>query len=261
MESSLTSEDNFVVPVPYNLVYFPTYFQNLIYPISQIPINSFVSVEEKKRKYQRTWDKHHIELLYSLTREFSLNTQKAIETLKETDLFSIANQLNRSPCQCLNKLREILATGTLKPGTWSEHEDKYIIEGIQANKKWGLIAKEINNRQHKCLKVRTGKQCKERWNNHLDPNVNKGPWSSEEDLRLLELYREFGNKWSKISQSINTRTENSIKNRLKSLINMKKQELSSIECSTVTIEGLISEMKNDKVSLNNTHKVSDEFQN
>ena len=30
---------------------------------------------------------------------------------------------------------------------------------------------------------RTGKQCGEEWHNHLDPHINKSPWTdSEEDI-------------------------------------------------------------------------------
>ncbi|CAG9316962.1 unnamed protein product [Blepharisma stoltei] len=258
MEGEYKGEENITLSVPCNYIYFPTYFQNLIIPIPQI---SSPALEENKKKYQRTWDKRHIEFLYQLSYEFSRNFHKPIEDLKETDLYQIAAQLNRSPSQCLNKLREIIATGTLRPGTWSDPEDAIINECVKKNKKWGFTAKEINLRVHKGMKVRTGKQCKERWNNHLDPNVNKGPWSNEEDLKLLELYKAFGNKWSKISQALKTRTENSIKNRLKSLINVKKQELASLEGSNITIEELIADRKiqdsMEKISSNFAKDIQD----
>ncbi|CAG9313613.1 unnamed protein product [Blepharisma stoltei] len=258
MEGENNPEESLISPVPCNYIYFPTFFQSLVVPVTQAP---FPPVEENKKKYQRTWDKRHIELLYQLSHEFSQNSHKAIEDLKETDLYHIATQLNRSPAHCLSKLREIIATGTLRPGAWSAPEDEIINESVRKNKKWGFIAKEINLRVHKGLKVRTGKQCKERWNNHLDPNVNKGPWSNEEDLQLLELYKAYGNKWSKISQILKTRTENSIKNRLKSLINVKKQELSSLENSNVTIEELIDERKNREVVKKNLSISAGDIQN
>jgi len=33
--------------------------------------------------------------------------------------------------------------------------------------------------------IRHGKQCRERWNNHLDPSLKKSEWSTEEDVILL----------------------------------------------------------------------------
>lgn len=38
-------------------------------------------------------------------------------------------------------------------------------------------------------------------------------WSSEEDLKLLELYTEYGRRWKRISYSLVGRSENAIKNR------------------------------------------------
>jgi hypothetical protein len=40
-----------------------------------------------------------------------------------------------------------------------------------------------------------GKQCRERWFNHLDPAVRKGDWTVEEDRLIWEKQQEIGNKW------------------------------------------------------------------
>lgn len=39
---------------------------------------------------------------------------------------------------------------------------------------------------------RTGKQCRERWQNHLRPNIKKGDWSKEEEEMIQILYETFG---------------------------------------------------------------------
>jgi hypothetical protein len=39
----------------------------------------------------------------------------------------------------------------------------------------------------KFLPGRLGKQARERWYNHLDPNLKKSEWSPEEDKMLIEL--------------------------------------------------------------------------
>ena len=46
---------------------------------------------------------------------------------------------------------------------------------------------------------RTGKQCRERWFNHLDPQLKKEPWSEDEDRALLEAQSRLGNSWTKIA--------------------------------------------------------------
>ena len=40
--------------------------------------------------------------------------------------------------------------------------------------KWSLIADKLQELFQNKTK-RTGKQCRTRWLNHLDPNINKGP--------------------------------------------------------------------------------------
>jgi hypothetical protein len=46
-------------------------------------------------------------------------------------------------------------------------------------RRWGLIGSKLNGR--------TGKQCRERWHNQLDPNINKNEWTEEEEQRLLDV--------------------------------------------------------------------------
>ena len=34
---------------------------------------------------------------------------------------------------------------------------------------------------------RIGKQCRERWHNNLDPNINRKAWTEDEDRAILEV--------------------------------------------------------------------------
>lgn len=61
---------------------------------------------------------------------------------------------------------------------------------------------------------RTSKQCKEHYSYHLDPNIRKGHWTTEEDVKLIKLHLAEGKKWQRIASMMNGRTENSVKNRI-----------------------------------------------
>jgi len=60
---------------------------------------------------------------------------------------------------------------------------------------------------------RTGKQCRERYINHLDPDIKKTAWSPEEDDVIRDLFPEVGTKWSQYMASLPGRSDNAIKNR------------------------------------------------
>jgi len=47
---------------------------------------------------------------------------------------------------------------------------------------------------------RSGKQCRERWVNHLQPDIRKEVWTTEEEELLVHAHSTFGNRWSAIAK-------------------------------------------------------------
>ena len=88
---------------------------------------------------------------------------------------------------------------------WSADEDVKIVAlvGEHGTRAWSVIAAQ--------LPTRTGKQCRERWHNQLDPNITKTDWSAAEDEALLASHRRFGNKWAEIAKRLPDRTDNDVR--------------------------------------------------
>lgn len=101
---------------------------------------------------------------------------------------------------------------------WTSEEDEILLRLIEkfGPAKWSAIASFIQGRQ--------GKQCRERWHNHLNPNILKSSWGDDEEWKLFLLHKLYGNKWAILAQMINGRTDNTIKNHWNSIMRRKTKQ-------------------------------------
>uniref|UniRef100_A0A453FWL6 Uncharacterized protein n=1 Tax=Aegilops tauschii subsp. strangulata TaxID=200361 RepID=A0A453FWL6_AEGTS len=100
---------------------------------------------------------------------------------------------DRTEVQCLHRWQKVLNPELIK-GPWTQEEDDKIIDLVKkyGPTKWSVIARSLPGR--------IGKQCRERWHNHLNPDIRKDAWTAEEEQALINAHREYGNKWAEIAK-------------------------------------------------------------
>jgi hypothetical protein len=90
---------------------------------------------------------------------------------------------------------------------WTLQEDLRLLAAVNrvGHSNWRIVSEAMCGR--------TGKQCRERWLNHLSPFVNHETWTPQEDLILMQSQNVSGNSWASIAQLLPGRSASNVKNR------------------------------------------------
>ena len=116
------------------------------------------------------------------TKEEDIKLKQLVEEYEEKWELISQHFPDRSDYQCQQRWTKVVNPHLIK-GPWTKEEDDKVVELVNkyGTKRWTLIAS--------FLKGRIGKQCGERWHNHLDPNIRKSAWTESEDRIIYQVWR------------------------------------------------------------------------
>jgi len=187
-----------------------------------------------KFKLINNWTKQEDILLLDKAKKFPKKNWKII-----SEFFP-----GKSAIQCSSRFRRIQPG--LSKGNWTKDEDEKLLKSYRKNgMNWKLIANEI--------KIRNGKQIRDRFLNSLNPYLNKEKFSIKEDKKLIFFYKKYGPSWVKISRFFRGRSGDMLKNRFYSFIKNCKNEF-KISLKLVKRK-MLNEEKKTKIFSTNTDDI------
>ncbi|EOA86197.1 uncharacterized protein SETTUDRAFT_110184 [Exserohilum turcica Et28A] len=155
---------------------------------------------------------------WSLSEDQKLREGVEAQQGEVKDWCIIAESLpGRTNKDCRKRWHNSVAGG-LKKGQWSKSEDELLSRGIEEyGQKWTMVAS--------CVGTRSADQCAKRWQQSLDPSLDRSTWRDDDDTTLIEAVQRLGRHWKDIQREhFPERSKNDIKNRYTVIVRRYKNQ-------------------------------------
>ncbi|KAL3457088.1 hypothetical protein BJX64DRAFT_25773 [Aspergillus heterothallicus] len=153
---------------------------------------------------RRRWTPSEDALLWEL---FQIQEKAPTGKSQKINWNEIARQIpGRSNKDCRKRYYNRF-TGGLRKGSWTQDEDDRLFQLVERyHHRWAAIAQK--------METRNADQCSKRWHHCLNPELERSPWSDEENTLLLSAVGVHGSSWKEIQRfHFPTRSANNIKNQ------------------------------------------------
>lgn len=170
--------------------------ETTILPQSTMDLNSVGTFYSSSMSSMSSFDQSHV---FPLFDDENLVHIDSFSTFEESSFINMEVDSKISRARVRPKNPNARTTGV----PWTAEEDQNLLEIVEAFKKsgrkfvWTDIAKNCRNRN--------GKQCRERYINHLSSTINVSEWTPQEDAIILTCFFRTGKSWSKIADYLNGR--------------------------------------------------------
>ncbi|XP_043273213.1 snRNA-activating protein complex subunit 4 [Venturia canescens] len=135
---------------------------------------------------------------YKWTRDEDERLKTLVEKYQAENWTEIAIEMKsrRSGYQCFLRFNTISRIPSQSDVTWNKKEDEWLCRCVEKFKignyiPWGIVSRYMHGK--------TKAQIYYRYMNNTNPNLKKGRFTREEDEKLVEAVKKYGENWGQIS--------------------------------------------------------------